>query len=117
MVTISDAMPIRILIYGDATVSLMSQRVFLTLQIPFSSLTPASPIRGPGDDIVETHDNIMLLVTFRVTRGFQTILVNFFIVGFMLPYEAIITSVAYQATQVSAPPSKSPAPVLKTGTW
>jgi hypothetical protein len=68
---------------------------------------------------VETHGIIVLYVTFEVTKGFWTILVNLYIVGLMLPYEAIITSMVYQAAQVPAPLSKSPAPAPATGslTW
>jgi hypothetical protein len=55
---------------------------------------------------VEPHGIIMLVIAFRVTKGFQTILVNFFIVGLLLPYDAINMSVAYQAAKVPVPLSK-----------
>jgi hypothetical protein len=42
----------------------------------------------------------MLHVSFGVTKGLQTTLVNFYIVGLMLPYEAIITSTEYRTVQV-----------------
>jgi hypothetical protein len=87
---------------------MMSVHIFLTLQISISSLTQASPDWGSGSDIVETHESIVLPISFGVTKGFRAILVNFFIVGLMLPYEAFVTSVMYQARQVPAPSDKSP---------
>jgi hypothetical protein len=119
MVTIDDTMPFRVLICDDVVVSLMSIHVFLNLQILILSLTSASHVQGPGGDVVETHDNIVLPITFGVTEGFRTILINFFIVDLMLPYEAIITFVAYQVVQVPAPPGKSPAlvPAMGSSTW
>jgi hypothetical protein len=76
------------------------------LQIPISNVTPAPLIQGLGGDVVEPHGIIMLAIAFRVTKGFQTILVNFFIVGLLLPYDAINMSVAYQAAKVPVPLSK-----------
>jgi hypothetical protein len=113
MVTIDNAMPFQVLI------SLMSFQVFSTLQIPISILIPASPVRGLGGNKVETHSSIILPVAFGATEGFQTFLVNFFIVDLMLPYEAIITSTLCQVAQVLAPPHKSSALVPVTGstTW
>jgi hypothetical protein len=84
-------MPFHVLISSDIEVSLMSMHVFLTMQIPTSSLILTSPVRGPSGDVVETHGSIVLPVALRVTHDFQNFLVNFFIVGLMLPYAAIIT--------------------------
>jgi hypothetical protein len=44
MVTIDDAIPFQIHIGIDVEVSLVSMYVFLTLQIPISGMTMASPI-------------------------------------------------------------------------
>jgi hypothetical protein len=63
-------MPFHILINSDVEVSLMSLQVFSILQIPISSLTTVSPVRGPSDNIVETHRNIMLLVPLAITEDF-----------------------------------------------
>jgi hypothetical protein len=71
--------------------SLMSLYVFLTLQISISSLTLASHVLGTNDDIMETHGSIVLPVALVATDDFQPFLVNFLIVGPMLPYEAILT--------------------------
>jgi hypothetical protein len=65
MVTIDDVMPFHVLISSDVEVSLMSLQISLTLQVPISSLTPTSPVRGPSSDIVETHRSIVLLVALR----------------------------------------------------
>jgi hypothetical protein len=70
MVTIDDAMSICILISNDAEVSLMSLHVFLTLQIPISIPTPTFPVEGPGGDVVETHESIMLPFAFGITESF-----------------------------------------------
>jgi hypothetical protein len=114
MVTIDDVVPFRALICG-AVISLMILWVFLILLIPISSLTPTSPIQGPSYDIVEPHSSIDLPITFRVTTGFRIIQIKFFIVGLMLPCDAIITLAVYQAPQISAPPSISLAPVPTMG--
>jgi hypothetical protein len=79
-VTIDDVMPCHVLISRDADVSLVSLHVFMTLQIPASSLTLAPPIRGPNGDVMETHGSIILFVALGVADNFQTFLINFFIV-------------------------------------
>jgi hypothetical protein len=96
MVTIDNAMPYHVLIDDGATVSVMSLHVFMTLQIPISRVTPMPSIRGLDGDVVEPHGSIVLRVSFGVTKGLQTTLVNFYIVGLMLPYEAIIMSTEYR---------------------
>jgi hypothetical protein len=90
-VTMNDVMPFHILINSDSEVILMSLHVFFTLQIPVSSLTPTSPIRGPSGDVMETHKNVVLPITLGATNDFKTFLVNFLIISPMLPYEAILT--------------------------
>jgi hypothetical protein len=84
MVTINDIVPFHVLIHSDAEVSLMSLHVFLTLQIPISSLTSAPPIQGPNNNVMETHGSVMLPVALGAVDNFQTFLVNFFIVDPML---------------------------------
>jgi hypothetical protein len=105
MVTIDNAMPYHVLVYDGATISMMSLQVFMTLQIPMSSLTLAPYLQGLGINVGESYDSIVLPIFFGVIEGFQTTLVNFHIVGLMLPYDAIITSVEYRTTQVSPPSS------------
>jgi hypothetical protein len=73
MVTIDDAMPFRILISNDAKVSIMSLQVFLTLQIPISSLTPTSPVRGPNNDVMETHGSIILTIALGAIDDFEAL--------------------------------------------
>jgi hypothetical protein len=71
-VTIDDAKLFQLLINNNKA-SLMSLHVFLTLQIPITSLTPAPVIRGPNDDVMETHESVVLplllgqLMTFRLS--------------------------------------------------
>jgi hypothetical protein len=72
LVTIGSIMPFRVLISSDAKLSMMSLQVFSSLQIPISSLTPASPIRGTSGDVVETHGSIVLPAALGATEGFQT---------------------------------------------
>jgi hypothetical protein len=104
MVTINDAMPFHVLISSDDVASLMSLQVFLTLHIPISSLTPTPLVRGPSGNVMETHRSIILPVSLGAIEDFQTFLVNFYIVGLMLPYEDIITSMECQAALVPSPP-------------
>jgi hypothetical protein len=72
-VTIDDAKLFQLLINSNNKASLMSLHVFLTLQIPITSLTPAPVIRGPNDDVMETHESVVLplllgqLMTFRLS--------------------------------------------------
>jgi hypothetical protein len=79
-------MPFHVLISSDTEVSVMTMLVFLTLQIPISSLTPAPPIRGPNDNVMETHRSVVLPVALGAADNFQAFLVNFFIVDPMLNY-------------------------------
>jgi hypothetical protein len=65
-----EAKPFRVLISSDTKVSLMSLHVFLTLQIPISSLTPMPPFRGPSGDVMETHGSVMLPVALGATDDF-----------------------------------------------
>jgi hypothetical protein len=90
-VTIDDVMTFHILISSDTKVILMSLHIFFTLQIPVSSLTLASIVQGPSSNIMKNHKNVVLPITHGATNNFQTFLVNFFIIGPMLPYEAILT--------------------------
>jgi hypothetical protein len=45
-------MPFRVLFSRDVEVRLMSLHVFLTLQVPISSLNPVPPVRGPSGNIL-----------------------------------------------------------------
>jgi hypothetical protein len=72
-----------------------------------SSLTLASPVRGPSSDVMETHGSIVLLIALGAMEYFHTFLVIFFINGLMIPYEAIITSAECQAVRMRSPPSES----------
>jgi hypothetical protein len=115
MVTIAGPMPYCIRICGDTAVSLMSLQVFSTLQISISSFTPALPIRGAGGHTVEPHGSIMPPVTFVNVGGPLTILVNFFVVGLMLRYEAILMSAMLQVAPVPSKSSKSSASASSSG--
>jgi hypothetical protein len=108
-VTIDDAMSFHVLITNDTEVSMMSLLVFLTLQIPISSLTLAPPIWGPNGEVMETHRNIVLTVALGADDDFQSFLANFFIVDPMLPYEVIHTRGESQAIVAPSPPFWLPA--------
>jgi hypothetical protein len=104
MVTIDNAMPYQVIIGEGAAVSMMSLQVFPTLQIPVSSLIQA-PSSQDLDISMEPHGSIVLPISYGVIERFRTILVNFHLVGFMLPYDAIITSAEHHATQLPPPSS------------
>jgi hypothetical protein len=97
-------MPFLILNSSDIKVNLMSLHVFLTLQIPISNLTLVPPVRGPNDNVMETHGSVIFPIALGTADDFQIFLINFFIVSTMLPYEVILTWGECQAAVLPSPP-------------
>jgi hypothetical protein len=78
-VTIDDAKLFQLLIINNNNnnkASLMSLHVFLTLQIPITSLTLAPVIRGPNDDVMETHESVVLPLLLGQHMTFRLSLSN-----------------------------------------
>ena len=87
---ISNIQVTKILIDGDAGLSVLSVETFESLQVPYNQLQPTKPFSGVTDGSTTPIGQVRLPVTFSQRDNYHTELIDFDVAHIRLPYNAIL---------------------------